>query len=90
MCATMDLAAILWATQCTRWEPYIMNSILLNDAVVFMVVLMSHDTDTNTNVIIPLFMTQTKVGFPGLMSCVDFDMAQSSRYVGLCGILPIS
>ena len=55
-----------------------------------MVVLMSHDTDTNTNVIIPLFMIQTKVGFPGLMSCVDFDMAQSSRYVGLCGILPIS
>merc|ERR1712037_775908 len=25
-----------------------------------------------------------KVGFPGLMSCADFDMAQSSRYVGLC------
>jgi len=27
-----------------------------------------------------------KVGFPGLMSCVDFDMAQSSRYVGLCEV----
>ena len=28
-----------------------------------------------------------QVGFPGLMSCVDFDMEQSSRFVGLCGIL---
>ena len=27
-----------------------------------------------------------QVGFPGLMSCVDFDMEQSSRFVGLCGI----
>ena len=27
------------------------------------------------------------VGFPGMMSCHDFDLAQSSRYVGLCGRL---
>lgn len=27
-----------------------------------------------------------KVGFPGLMSCVDYDMEQSSRYVGLCEV----
>ena len=57
----------------------------------------AHDTNSNTNTVIlliitsiPLLIIETKVGFPGLMSCVDFDMAQSSRYVGLCGILPIS
>ena len=32
-------------------------------------------------------MANIQVGFPGLMSCVDFDMEQSSRFVGLCGIL---
>ena len=26
-----------------------------------------------------------KMGFPGMMSCHDFDLMQSSRYVGLCG-----
>ena len=26
-----------------------------------------------------------KVGFPGMMNCEEFDMLQSSRYVGLCG-----
>ena len=26
-----------------------------------------------------------KMGFPGMMSCQDFDLRQSSRYVGLCG-----
>ena len=36
-------------------------------------------------------MANIQVGFPGLMSCVDFDMEQSSRFVGLCGILfPVS
>ena len=26
-----------------------------------------------------------KMGFPGMMGCQDFDLRQSSRYVGLCG-----
>ena len=26
-----------------------------------------------------------KMGFPGMRSCQDFDLVQSSRYLGLCG-----
>jgi len=27
-----------------------------------------------------------KMGFPGMMGCQDFDLRQSSRYVGLCEV----
>ena len=46
-----------------------------------------HDRPTPIQIITPSSSFSIwKVGFPGLMSCVDFDMDQSSRYVGLCGI----